>query len=656
MTVHIMSGRQISLSEDPIPVKLSAKPLDARDSRASSRSGEDVSPGSYEAEHVQLGNLCCRNSPLQVLHLQKDELLYDVRRRIIFHGLHLLARMLPALVIYGGTICLLVCALCRYRWGVLLALTLFTLYMTHLCLTFLICSALGLFRVFRDSREDWIGLLFEHNTRTRLRGGKNGEDIRPLAGELCGSDVLHIVMLPTYKTPLDVLTGTLDALARSKIACDNIGVCLAFEEREETAREKEAELNLMFANRFKFMFATFHPPNLPDHLPGKSSNECWAFQQLCKELQEVHGIEPFDPRVVITVIDDDSEMHERYFEALTYHFVSTSEQQRYLTTWQPPICHFKNYLRQPMLVRISSIFSTLNELACLANPLDCHVPFSSYSISLVLASAVGGWDPDFLAEDWHMFAKCSLMTEGRVRCSPIFLPILNYTPEEDTYWATLGSRWTQAKRHALGVSELVYVISSGYLAVLELPSFGRAAAFVWRLTPLLGKFTQTHFVNGTAAIWNLLAQLVIHFYMFGSWCNIRDPSNMGYCPLDGSLGMTENQLLRNSLMVFLQQRATAVMASASILSGGLGAIYFHMVKDRIEGDIDEHWHIRILPLMWLVIELEVSLCGLVQSFIYGAIPLWIACLRVITSVRFTHVVAGMVGRGSDDPDDDHVGL
>ena len=33
----------------------------------------------------------------------------------------------------------------------------------------------------------------------------------------------------------------------------------------------------------------------------------------------------------------------------------------------------------------------------------------------VLASAVGGWDPEYLAEDWHMFAKCSLMTEGRAR-------------------------------------------------------------------------------------------------------------------------------------------------------------------------------------------------------------------------------------------------
>jgi len=90
------------------------------------------------------------------------------------------------------------------------------------------------------------------------------------------------------------------------------------------------------------------------------------------------------------------------------------------------------------------------------------------------------------------------------------------------------------------------------------------------------------------------------------------------------------------------------MASASILSGGLGAVYFHMVKDRVEGDIEQHWNIRILPMMWLTIELEVTICGLVQSLIFGSLPLWIACVRIIGNVRFSHVVAGMVGRASDD--------
>ncbi|CAE8685751.1 unnamed protein product, partial [Polarella glacialis] len=475
------------------------------------------------------------------------------------------------------------------------------------------------------------------------------------------SDVIHIVMLPTYKTPMSVLEETLDCLARSKLAKHQVGICLAFEERESEAPQKAAEIELQFKGRFKFIISTFHPSNLPGHVPGKSSNECWAFSCLRRDLEESHGIPPFDPRVVITVIDDDSDMHDKYFEALTHHFLALGEEERYLRFWQPPICQFKNYLRQPMLVRVSSLFATLHELACLANPLDHHVCFSSYSVSLVLASAVGGWDPEYLAEDWHMFAKSSLMTEGRVKCCPIFLPVLNYTPEEETYYGTLDSRWQQAKRHALGVSELVYVWSAIYLALLELPTLRRKVLFLWRIAPLVSKFTQTHFVNGMAAVWSVMAQLVIRVYMWGSWCHLHDLDNVdGACPLPmlslasaalggaSALEAANEQILRNSLLVYWQQRATALAAISSILCGGLGAMYFHIVKDRVEGNPDSHWHIRCLPLMWLVIELECSTCGLVSSFIFGSLPLWIACIRVIHGVRFPHIVAGMVGRSAEE--------
>ncbi|CAK9037940.1 unnamed protein product [Durusdinium trenchii] len=240
-----------------------------------------------------------------------------------------------------------------------------------------------------------------------------------------------------------------------------------------------------------------------------------------------------------------------------------------------------------------------------------------------------------------MFAKCSVKTEGRVRCFPIFLPVLNYTPEEDGYWETLCSRWTQAKRHALGLSEVVYVLSSSFLAFLELPSWRSRLTFSWRLSPLLAKFVQTHFVNGMAGVWNVMAQLVIHVYVLRLWCTQEFDSSC-----DGPPG--EAQILRNSMWIYIQQRATAVMAFASIFSGGLGAIYFHMVKDRVEGNVQEHWKTRSLALMWLIIEIEVSLCGIIQSFVFGALPLWIACIRIIGSMRFTHSVVGMAGRGPNE--------
>lgn len=589
-------------------------------------------------------------SPLQVLHLDKGILLDSWHKRLAYFLIHSSARCLPALVIYGGTAGLLVCALCQYRWGVLLSLTLYSFYMLHMSLVFFVFSAVGLVKVYMAVGENW------HEKYCQLREELEQEQeerwhLTDTEGEpyLSWHDVIHVVMVPNYQTPLPVLRQTLDALAQFSLARTNLGVVLAFEAREAGSADKAEALREEYISHFHFVVPTYHPADLPDHLPGKSSNECWAFQQLCRFLEGELGISRHDPRVVITVIDDDSEMHEEYFEALTYEFLAAEESERYLTTWQPPICHFKNYLRQPLLVRISSLFATLHELACLANPIDCHVPFSSYSISLVLASAVGGWDPEYLAEDWHMFAKCSLKTGGRVRCRPIFLPLLNYTPEEETYCGTLISRWSQARRHALGVSELIYVLSASFLALLEQATPARAAAFLWRLSPLIAKFAGVHFVNGMSAVWNVMAQVVIHFYMWRSWCQVSDLyETNGTCRMAlPSQGDADAQIFMNSWLVYWQQRATALGAVVSIFSGGFGAVYFHLVKDRVEGDVDAYWRYSRVLVMWFFVEVEVLYCGLASSFIYGAAPLWIACICVIQTVRFPHLVAGMIGRSQD---------
>merc|ERR1719350_1722767 len=37
------------------------------------------------------------------------------------------------------------------------------------------------------------------------------------------------------------------------------------------------------------------------------------------------------------------------------------------------------------------------------------------------------------------------------------LPIINYTPEGESWMGTVSARWSQAKRHALGFSDLSYL-------------------------------------------------------------------------------------------------------------------------------------------------------------------------------------------------------
>jgi hypothetical protein len=208
-----------------------------------------------------------------------------------------------------------------------------------------------------------------------------------------------------------------------------------------------------FENVFKDILVTFHPPGLPNDPPGKASNVAWAFKQLTSHL-ESNCVD--ESNVMLTVADADTDFHELYFEFLTGAHFGKSKETRHLTIWQSVVLHMTNYHRQPGPVAVGTMFTAMTELAFASDPHATKFPYSSYSISCQLASSVGGWDPEWIAEDWHMGIKCFLFTLGQSQVQPIVLPTTNYCPEDNSYLGTCRARWLQAKRHALGFSDLCY--------------------------------------------------------------------------------------------------------------------------------------------------------------------------------------------------------
>lgn len=573
--------------------------------------------------------------PIRTLSLSKEVLLDRPTQRLCFNSIHLIARLMPALVVYGGTLYLLLCLIAHLRgsmdksgpWKVLVVL-----YITHMfinTLLIMIFHPVGIFLCWLSGQKDWYKLycngLDGCNSEECMVQPQIEEVACLTRGVLEWHDVFHVVIIPTYKTPMSVLENSIAALACYSERRNKMGLCLAFEEHEEEAAAKAIRLKMKYSNEFCFVMSSLHPSNLESHMRGKSSNECWAYFEVLHELDK-HGYHASDPRVIVTIMDDDTEMHENYFEALTYHFVEADEVNRYLTIWQPPIGHFKNYATQPLLVRCATHFVALIELSQLANPMARNVPFSSYSLSLALASAVGGWDPDYISEDWHMMAKCCLMTEGRARCVPIFLPIVNYAPEEETWRGTLRARWAQANRHALGVGEVVYLCSHMYLVFLEIPTIGRRIVSFWRMLPLLLRFIQVHFTVATVGVW---PALMLIFYM----------SDSG---VDRKTGTFNSWILPD----------VGVMANVALVCSplltGFGALSFQLVKERCLGDIKGKMCMSNPVTHWIRAVLETIICGHFASIVFCAAPEWYAVIRIITASRFDHDITSMVGRPKDD--------
>jgi len=326
-----------------------------------------------------------------------------------------------------------------------------------------IFMVVGAWRMRRDSCKDW-----------------QAEFVKLSEQDPACTDVAHFVIIPSYKEDDNMLKETLENLARSPMAKNRLQVLLAMELREgPEVREKAKRIIADTSHLFAGISATFHPPNIPGEVPGKSSNVQWAFGKV-KQEYDMHLRKEFDTsRVFLTVIDADSILHPQYLSNLAYQGMTMSREARVWRMWQPPVLLLRNLFSVPGVTRLSGFATVLFELAGLANQyIGSHITYSSYSMTLALAThrMVNGWDPDVIAEDHHMFVKCyfaplweaalkptpSLLPPKpilpKVQLDPIYLPALCYMAEstEQTYWKSVAVRFQQARRHSQGIAELSY--------------------------------------------------------------------------------------------------------------------------------------------------------------------------------------------------------
>lgn len=266
--------------------------------------------------------------------------------------------------------------------------------------------------------------------------------------------VHHIVVIPTYKEPLETLTRTLSKLTEQSYPLKNIHVMLSFEEREgEEARVKAKKLVGQYQNNFGHLWATFHP-DLPGEVKGKSSNTSWGAKEAKRLLVDGEGVSL--EYVTITSEDADALLHESYMACLSYHFLDDPD--RYHKIWQAIIMFYNNIWKVPLLVRVFSSSASVMSLAMVARQ-DRLINFSTYSASLKMIDAIGYWDVDVIPEDWRLFFKAYFTLDGKVTVEPMFLPIMADAAEADGVWKTYLNQYEQVKRWAWGVSDTPYIVS-----------------------------------------------------------------------------------------------------------------------------------------------------------------------------------------------------
>mmetsp|Transcript_46493 Transcript_46493/g.105037 ORF Transcript_46493/g.105037 Transcript_46493/m.105037 type:complete len:473 (-) Transcript_46493:81-1499(-) len=442
----------------------------------------------------------------------------------------------------------------------------------------------------------------------------------PHPEELVWEDLMHFVILPNYKEDIDILREAIDTLAISTLARSQMGLVLAMEAREPNVQEKAEELLEEYRLKFKYVMATYHPPGLPNEMPGKSSNTRWAAQRLWSFL-DAEGMDK--DRVVLTVADADSDFHPLFFEALTYRVTSIPDKHtREVTIFQPPIMHYKNYHSQPAVVKLCSLFVTQHELANLSDPSATPLPYSTYGIMSNLAEKVGGWDPDWISEDWHMFLKCFLNTGGQTSVHAILLPVINYTPEDESWWGSLMARWTQAKRHALGIAEMVYYLATLPQAIAECEDCGAVCYLLGRGVPIMYKMFAIHIVMGTYSVYSSINGPLLWWV----WTH----------PEEGSLGSWRDFWMYLSLY-------NGIFCSVLFLGlNVLNVTLYNGIKDRIvppaKNTCPPGWVYMYSAPHYLFMLAGATLMSPVMTTA-GFLAEWIAAVKTAKSHKFEYVVA-----------------
>ncbi|MFA5086727.1 MAG: glycosyltransferase family 2 protein [Candidatus Paceibacterota bacterium] len=294
----------------------------------------------------------------------------------------------------------------------------------------------------KNENTDWLKKLNE------LKEIKNGLTVQSWR------DIYHIVVLPMYKEPLEIVEQTFISLKNTDYPKDRMIIVLACEERAREQGEAVAEkIENKFGNEFFKLLTTYHPDKLEGEIAGHGSNDAWAEKKV-KELVIDQLNIPYE-NIVISSFDVDSVFYPKYFSCLTYCFLTTAKPLR--TSFQPIPLYLNNIWQAPAISRVFAFSSTFWHTMNQERP-EKLITFSSHSMSFKALVEVGFKQTNVISDDSRIFWQCFFQFNGDYKVEPLFYPVsmdANVAPKFST---TLKNIYKQQKRWAYGVGEVPYFL------------------------------------------------------------------------------------------------------------------------------------------------------------------------------------------------------
>lgn len=297
----------------------------------------------------------------------------------------------------------------------------------------------------RDRRDDSYEFA-EHVQNLRMLSAVEGKS------EPKPHNVYHAVIMTAYNEGLETLVPSIEAVRETTFPNERILFVLAYEERGGEAMEQTAlELKKMFRGTFGKFLLVKHPDGMKNEIVGKGPNLTYAGKQLAEYVEKTRI--PAE-NVIVTSLDSDNRMHEKYLDYVAYEFLVRPDRQHY--SYQPISLFTNNIWDAAAPMRVIAMSNSFFNIISTMRP---HLlkNFASHSQPLAALEGMDFWSTKTIVEDGHQYWRSLFYFEGKYAVVPIRVPIYQDAVVSETFWATVKAQFVQLRRWDYGASDVAYV-------------------------------------------------------------------------------------------------------------------------------------------------------------------------------------------------------
>lgn len=289
----------------------------------------------------------------------------------------------------------------------------------------------------RDMRTDWIGRL-EHLAKEDLN--KNWRQL------------YHVVILATYREPLEMLEQSIDSIATADYPNERIIFVLATEGRDqENARRNGQALTQKFGHKFAHFLVSEHPADIAGEMKAKGANVTWA----AKKLSQLIAKQKINPaQVIVSTADADTRFNKSYFANLSYLFLTVANPIQ--SAFQPIPLFSNNIWHASAIPRVLAFGSTFWQLIESTRPWRL-ITFSTHAMSLKTLQEIDYWDVTVVNEDSRQYWRGYFHYDGDFTVIPINLPVYMDAVLASNWWETYVHQYQQRLRWAYGIEHFPFV-------------------------------------------------------------------------------------------------------------------------------------------------------------------------------------------------------